>query len=312
MAVPFTTYSSFVSRHFSCRVQKIPVSIGAGCPVRDGQKGRGGCAFCNGKSFVPPYCASSKSVVRQIESGKAFFSRKCPSAGEVAYLAYFQSGTNTYAPPSVMMPLFREALRVAGVRGVVIATRPDCLGEEWLESLRALAGDTFVLVEVGVESANDEVLRNMGRGHDFEHSRRAILSLHDCGIFVGAHVILGLPGETETSMLRQAGLLSELPLDVLKLHQLQILRGSFLEKKYRRDPSSVPLFTCDGYVSLVARYLERLSPQIAIERFVSQSPPAELAAPRWGVKSDEVVRRVISLLEESGSCQGRLRPSRWQ
>jgi len=310
MPVPFTTYSSFVSRHFSCRVQKIPVSIGAGCPVRDGLNGNGGCAFCNGKSFVPSYCDSSKSAARQIEDGKAFFSRKCPAGDEVAYLAYFQSGTNTYAPPSVMMPLFREALRVAGVKGIVIATRPDCLGAEWVENLRTLASGTFVLVEVGVESANDEVLRNMGRGHDFECSRRAILSLHESGIFVGAHIILGLPGEAENSMLRQAELLSELPVDVLKLHQLQILRGSLLEKKYRCAPASVPLFTCDGYVSLVARYLERLSPQIAVERFVSQSPSAELVAPRWGVKNDEVVRRVVSLLDERGSWQGCLHRSR--
>lgn len=306
MAVPFTTYSSFVSRHFPCRVQKIPINAGVGCPTRGGKGGGSGCAFCNGKSFSPPYCASSKDVCRQIEEGKVFFSRKSPADGETAYLAYFQSGTNTYAPPSVMMPLFRAALGADAVKGLVIATRPDCLGEEWVECLRYLAMRTFVLVEVGVESASDEVLRLMGRGHDFECSRRAILSLHNCGAFVGAHVILGLPGESEESVLRQADVLSALPVDVLKLHQLQILRGTLLEKKYCSDPTSVPLLTCEEYAALAASYLERLSPQIAIERFVSQSPAPDLVAPRWGVKNGEVARRVVTLLERRKSRQGRL------
>lgn len=293
-----------MSRFFSGHVQKLCVDAGVTCPVRDGSLGRDGCAFCNGRSFMPPYCVSSHSIIRQIEEGKSFFAKKIGDSAECTYLAYFQSGTNTYASPSKMATLFEEALSVEDVGGIVIATRPDCLGEEWLEYLGKLSQRTFVMVEIGMESANDEVLRTIGRGHEFHATLKALKDLCGTGVRTCVHSILGLPGESRESMLRQARILSGLPLDVLKLHQLQILRGSRLAHVYAVNPALVPVFSCDEYVTLVADYLERLHSHIAVERFVSQSPSSEIVAPRWGVKNEEVVRRVVALLRKRGTRQG--------
>ena len=256
-----------------------------------------------------PICVRRKnSVTNQLEKGKKFFERKHKNE-EVGYLAYFQAGSNTYAPLPVAEAYFEEALSCPQVEGLVIATRPDCLSAEWLDYLAALARRTFVLVELGVESVNDAVLQQVGRGHDAALSRRAVLDLAARNIPVGVHTILGLPGETRETMLQQADWVSSLPVSVLKLHQLQILRGARMGADYEAHPENYPLFTVDGYVSLVADFIERLSPEIALERFVSQSPAGSLIAPRWGLKNDAVSLRIVNELERRKTYQGfRYRP----
>lgn len=301
----YTPYSVFLARYFDGKVQKLPLDAGAGCPVRDGTLGNGGCAFCNGRSFVPGHCSSSFHVAEQLAEGKRFFLRKLPKNVRVSYLAYFQAGSNTYAPVREMRPLIEEALGVEDVCGVVLATRPDCLPPEWLGYLAELARQTFVMVELGVESVIDETLQRVGRGHDAEASRRAVCELAERGIAVGVHLILGLPGERRADWLRQTEWLSALPVDVLKLHQLQVLRGSRMEHQYALRPGDFSLFGLDDYVVLVADYLERLHPRIAVERFVSQSPTHALIAPRWDVKNGEVVRRITDELQSRGSFQGK-------
>lgn len=304
--LPFTPYSAFLSRYFSTKVQKLPVDCGAGCPVRDGSAGTSGCAFCNGRSFVPSPAGAILPVPVQLERGKRFYSRQVRGHASVSYLAYFQAGSNTYPPPADMMPRLEEALGVPDVEGLVIATRPDCITPEWTDCLARLSRRAFVMVELGVESVSDEVLRGIGRGHDTATSRRAILELASCGIPVGVHTILGLPGETRHSLLDQARWLSNLPVSTLKLHQLQVLRGSQLGAAYAANPRNVPVLDAPTYVRLVADCLERLHPRIAIDRFVSQSPPAALIAPRWGLKNDAVTRLVTEELNRRHSFQGRL------
>lgn len=300
----YTTYSAFLSRYFEGKVQKLPLDVGSTCPVRDGRIAHGGCAFCNGRSFVPRICGRPERVRQQLEAGKHFFLRKMPRHQSLAFLAYFQTGSNTYRPVAEMEEYVAEALSVDGVRGVVFATRPDCIDAAWLDFLRDLQGRTFVMVELGVESLDNDVLRMVGRGHDAQASRAAVHRLSAAGIPVGAHFILGLPGESRESMLRQAGIVSRWPVDVVKLHQLQILKGARLAADHLRSPARCPVFELDDYVELVADYLERLDSRIAVERFVSQSPADALIAPRWGVKSDEVVRRVERLMEGRGTRQG--------
>lgn len=303
-ALPYRPYTDFLRTYFTGKVQKLPVDVGMTCPVRDGTKGRGGCAFCNGRSFVPRTCAGD--VTTQLEAGKQFFARKHRAlAQRVNYLAYFQAGSNTYAPVHVADSYFREAMAVDGVVGLVIATRPDCLGEEWLDYLQALCQDTFVMVELGVESLNDRTLLHMGRGHDRLTSERAIQQLAARGIPVGVHLILGLPGESRSDLLLQARLLSTLPVDVVKLHHLQILRGARWAATYLQNPNAFSLFTVDDYVSLVVDYLERLRADIAVERFVSQSPKGALLAPSWGLKPDEVQSLVLHQFAKVSGYQGK-------
>lgn len=303
MSYPYYTYATYLSRFFQGKVQKLPLDVGATCPVRDGSLSSGGCAFCNGRSFVPDMCNQQFSVSEQLQSGKQFFLRKYPH-DDVTYLAYFQAGSNTYMPLEQMQPYIEQALSVEGVSGIVLATRPDCLSTLWLNYLETLSRHTFVMVELGVESVNDTVLKQIGRGHDVATSVRAISQLQSRGLHIGVHFILGLPGETRESQLQQAVEASRWKVDSVKLHQLQILRGSRFARQYAANPRQFSPYSLTEYVHLVADFIERLHPSIAVERFVSQSPASLLVAPRWGVKPDEVVRLVCEELAQRSTCQG--------
>ncbi len=301
----YTPYSSFLKKYFDVKVQKLPLDVSTSCPVRDGRLSRRGCSFCNAVSFSPNVCLHGRDVKEQLFRNIRFFERKT-TGHDVRYVAYFQSGTNTYAPLSVMAPLIESALAVDGVRGIVLATRPDCLSEEWLDYLQLLANKAFVLVELGVESVSDTVLDRVGRGHHVVDSEHAVSLLHERNIPVCLHFILGLPGDSRESMLSQAEFANRNQVEVVKLHQLQILRGSTMAEEYKLSPQLFHLLGMEEYVSLLADYIERLSPTIAVERLVSQSPAEQLIAPRWGVKNDHVTLALQAELEKRNSSQGSL------
>jgi radical SAM protein (TIGR01212 family) len=242
-------------------------------------------------------------VTVQLEKGKLFFARKYPT---MKYLAYFQAYTNTYGELSELKALYEEALAVDDVEGLVVGTRPDCVSDELLDYLARLSQRSFVLVEYGVECTSDELLKRLNRGHDFACSSDAIRRTAERGIPVGAHLILGLPGQSREEMVAQAAELSLLPLNTLKLHQLQIVRGARLAKEYQENPSAFHLFSAAEYADLVVDFLERLSPGIAVERFASQSPKELLIAPDWGLKNYEFTELVKRRLRERDTRQGRL------
>lgn len=201
------------------------------------------------------------------------------------YLAYFQSYTNTYENIEKLKSLYEESLEVEDVVGLVIGTRPDCVDDDLLDYLEELNRRTFLIVEYGIESANNETLRRINRGHTFECSREAIVKTHERGIFTGGHIILGLPGEDAAESLRQAPIISSLPLDILKIHQLQIIKGTPLAREYARRPFH--LYSVDEYIELIIRYISLLRKDLVLERFVSQSPADLLVAPKWGLKNYE-------------------------
>ena len=301
----YRDYAAFLREHFDGKVQKLSVDAGLGCPNRDGTIGWGGCCYCNNLSFVPSYCSASDSVAVQLEKGRRFFGRKYP---EMRYLAYFQAHTNTYAPLPVLQRLYEEALGVEGVDGLVIGTRPDCVSDELLDYLASLARYSHIMMEYGVESVDDGQLRFLNREHTFAEACSAIQRTAERGIFTTAHLILGLPGDTIPSMLSQPSLLSGLPLDVLKLHQLQIVRNTPLALLYDKQP---PMFsslfhTPEAYASLLCEYLRRLRPDMAVARFTAQSPPEMLVAPMWGMKNYEFVDLLKRKLREAGARQGDL------
>lgn len=286
-------FGTWLRERFAFRVQKLSVDAGFTCPNRDGSISVGGCAFCNNRAFSPSFCDGRKSITHQLEDGKAFFAHKYPS---MKYLAYFQSFTNTYAHLDRLRAMYSEALAVPDVVGIVIGTRPDCVSEELLDYLEALSHRTFLIVEYGIESANDHTLRRLNRGHDFACSRDAIVKTHQRGILTSGHVILGLPGEDTNESLRQAPIISDLPLDILKLHQLQVVRGTALANDYARQP--FPLYTVDEYIDLIIRYVDKLRPDLVLERFVSQSPPDLVIAPKWGLKNHEFADLLNKRLRE--------------
>lgn len=296
----YNDYGAWMRRQFTFRVQKISIDAGFSCPNRDGHISHGGCTFCDNRTFNPSYCQPSKSITEQITEGKEFFRHKYP---DMKYLAYFQAFSNTYATLDTLQRRYEEALSAEDVVGIVIGTRPDCVSDEILNYLESLNQQTFMIVEYGIESVSDDTLRRVNRGHNFECSRRAIIETHNRGILTGAHIILGLPGESAEDNVRQADIISALPIDILKLHQLQIIRGTQLAAEYERQPFN--LYTADEYIDLCRRYIERLRPDMVLERFVSQSPKELLVAPKWGLKNYEFANRFVNYMKRMDSWQGK-------
>lgn len=303
----YREFGDFLRERFPFKAQKIAINAGFTCPNRDGSKGRGGCTYCNNQTFNPSYCQTDKSVTDQLAEGVRFFSRKYP---EMRYLAYFQAYTSTYGELERLERLYEEALDYPGVVGLVIGTRPDCMPDSLLDYLARLSEQVLVLVEYGVESTLDRTLRRINRGHDFAEAEEAIRRTAARGIAVGAHLILGLPGESRDEILGHADRLSELPLTTLKLHQLQLIRHTRMALEFERQPEDFHLFTVDEYIDLAIDFIERLDPAIALERFVSQSPKELLIAPDWGLKNYEFTARVNRRLAERDSWQGKCRAKR--
>lgn len=286
-------------------MQKVSIDAGFTCPNRDGSIGTGGCTYCNNDAFNPSYCRPEKSVSTQIDEGINFHKWRYKEA--TSYLAYFQAYSNTYAPLWRIRRLYEEALDFPGVAGLIIGTRPDCVDEEKLIYLKELSEKRYVAVEYGVESCYNKTLRRINRGHSFEDAVLTIEKTAALGINTGAHFILGLPGETREEMLQQADIISGLPLKSVKFHQLQIIKGTEMEKEFREKPEDFELFTWDEYLSFFVSFLERLNPSIVVERFTGEAPLRFLTGPGWGKKrADQIVNLIEKRLEELDTWQGRL------
>lgn len=299
----YNDFSTYFRKKFDGRVQKVSVDAGFSCPNRDGTKGTGGCSYCNNKTFKPGYCNLEKTVTEQVKEGIDFFARKYNS---MQFLAYFQAYSNTYAPLKNLKALYEEALQHPKIIGLVIATRPDCLNEEILDYLGELSLKYYVMLEFGVESHRNETLRRINRGHSYEESAWALKETARRGIHTCAHLILGLPGEGYSDFIDQAKSISQLPVENLKLHQLQIHRGTQLYKDYRQNSDGFHIFSVEEYTDLVIDYLEVLNPAIIVERFVSEAPAEMVIAPKWGLKNFEFVAKVEKRLTERDTWQGRL------
>lgn len=329
-------YNSFVGyyrRRYGERLQKLVLDAGFSCPNRDGTVGRGGCTYCDNAAFHPGYSTPGKPLLTQIDEGITFQKVRYPRARH--YLAYFQTYSNTYGSLERLKALYEEVLRHPEVVGIVIGTRPDCVDVEkldyladlaagrvlpgWQRFLRKVPGPTvqapvpdtltapIVVVEYGIESCHDSILRHINRGHNFECARKAVEMTAERGIDTGAHFILGLPGETREMLLDQCGLISSLPLRSVKFHQLQIVKGTAMEKEYAADPSAFYRPGLDEYLDFVIDILERLRPDLYIERVAGEVPPRFVNDTPWGlVRNFEILRLLDKRLEERGTWQGRL------
>lgn len=294
-------FSEFLAKHFPYKVQKISINAGFTCPNRDGNKGRGGCTYCNNQTFNPDYCKPVRSVTEQLEEGKRFFARKYP---QMKYLAYFQAYTNTYGELEYLKSLYEEALAVDDVVGLVIGTRPDCMPDDLLDYLAELNKKSFVLVEYGVETSHNRTLKLINRGHTWEDAVDAVVRTHVKGIACGIHLIIGLPGEMEEDILVTADAVSQLPIDTVKLHQLQLIKGTKMAEQVAAGDVRIMEWTAEEYIDVCLAFLSRLSPMIAVERFVSQSPESLLISPRWGLKNYEFTNLLLNRIRISGIRQG--------
>ena len=295
----YNDFSTWLRRQLGCKVQKISIDAGFSCPNRDGTLATGGCVFCDNKAFSPAYCRGNKSVKRQVEDGISFFKRKYK---DMKYLAYFQAFTNTYAPVEHLKSLYEEALSVEDVVGIVIGTRPDCVSDDILNYLEELNRQTFMIVEYGIESTDNKMLKRINRGHTYECSVRAIERTKERDILVGGHVILGLPGMTEEDSIREVERLNNTQLDILKLHQLQVVKDTRLAEEYLEKPFKV--FNIDEYIRLVATLIQHIRPDMILDRFISQSPAEMLIAPKWGIKNYEFANALDNYLAKNNIYQG--------
>lgn len=272
------------------KLQKVMLDGGFTCPNRDGRVGTGGCTFCRTDAFNPSYCRSLSSIREQIEAGKRFFAGKYP---EMKYLAYFQAYSNTYAPLEILSQRYEEALDVEDVVGLVIGTRPDCVEDDILQYLTRLQDKGYLIsLELGVESFYDKTLQRCNRGHSAATSISAINRSAGMGLETGIHLILGLPGEIKEEILNEAEIINTLPIHAIKLHQLQILKGTAMAKEYAEHPEDFLSMSIDDYADLVATFISRLRKDIRVERFASSSPSDLIISPRWGLKPSEVQRKI--------------------
>jgi radical SAM protein (TIGR01212 family) len=300
----FNSYAGYFGRTFGGRVQKVTIDAGFTCPNRDGLLSKGGCSYCDNNSFNPSYCVPRKSVTEQIAEGIEFHARRYRRADK--FLAYFQAYSNTYAPLERLKMMYSEALEYPGVIGLVIGTRPDCVDADKLDYLAKLAEKFHIVVEYGVESCYDRTLKRINRQHDFECSRRAIEETAARGITTGAHLMFGLPGETVQDMLDEIDVISELPINSIKFHQLQLLKNTKITKEYMLNPSDFHVFDVPEYIDFITAAVEKLRPDIVVERIAGEVPPKFLAVPAWcSLRNDRLLALFEQNLETKNTWQGR-------
>lgn len=299
----FNSYPEFFKKKFGGRVQKLTLDAGFTCPNRDGSKGKGGCTFCNNNAFNPSYCQPSKSISSQIARGIEFHRKRYRRTQH--YLAYFQAYSNTYESIDVLKERYEEALQQDEVIGLVIGTRPDTVDPEILDYIKTLADDYYVVIEYGIESCYNNTLKRVNRGHTFEDSLRAIDMTASREIRQGAHFILGLPGESTADILAEMKIISGLPINNIKFHQLQIVRNTIMAKQYLSDPEDFKIFDLDEYLELMLQIMEQLNPDFVVERIAGESNPKYLLSKSWGLRYDQVLEKFENMLEKADIWQGK-------
>jgi radical SAM protein (TIGR01212 family) len=300
----YNSYTWKMKALFGERLQKLAIDARFTCPNRDGTAGTGGCTYCVNEAFNPSYCENTYGITEQIRLGIEFHALRYRRASK--FLAYFQPYSNTYAPLDVLKKKYGEALSCPGVVGLVIGTRPDCVDEEILQYLASLTKDYFIQVEYGIESIYEETLLRINRCHTFVKSLEAIKRTKALGISTGAHFIFGLPGETPEMMRKYAPAISAMPIDSVKFHQLQIIKGTLMEKEFNERRADFHVFSLQSYLDFIIGFLEELNPEISIERFAGEVPPRYIEDRNWGLlRYDEVLRRIEKELEKRETWQGR-------
>ena len=296
-------YSDYFRKRFGERVQKITIDAGFTCPNRDGTCGWGGCTFCDNRAFNPSYNHPDKSISEQIRQGMAFHRKRYRKA--TRYLAYFQAYTNTYAPLEELRRLYEQALAVPGIMGIVVGTRPDAVDKKILDYFQELSDRCYVVLEYGIESVFNRTLRRVNRGHDVEKSLWAVSETASRGIRAGGHVIIGLPGESRNDFISTAVELSRWPLNNIKFHQLQVIKGTAMEQEFRERPGDFETFTLEEYLCLMMEIIERLNPGFVVERIAGEVSPGMGVREGWGIRYDRILAAFEDLLEEHDSWQGK-------
>ncbi|MGB2692708.1 MAG: TIGR01212 family radical SAM protein [Thermodesulfobacteriota bacterium] len=297
----YNTYRPYIKEKLGYRVNKLSVDMGFTCPNRDGNLAIGGCVYCNNDSFVPPYARARFSMDEQVSNGMEYLRKRFKAE---KFIIYFQSYTNTYDSVEKLEEMYRKALAYDDVIGLAVGTRSDCVDEEKLDMFEELAKDYYVSLEYGIESIYDKTLEFMNRGHDYQSVLDAIEMSKGRGFEIGAHIIVGMPTETKEEMLQMADEVSSLGIDVFKVHNLHIVRNTPLARMYKAEPFE--LFGFKEYITFIVDFLERISPDMIIERLFTDTPHQLLIAPDWGKSHLQILQAIEAELEKRDTFQGRL------
>lgn len=296
----YNLYHDFLKEKYGCRIHKVSLDMGFTCPNRDGTVAQGGCIYCNNDSFVPPYARSRYKMDFQIKHGIEYLKNRFKAE---KFIIYFQAYTSTYGDAKELERMYREALKYDGVIGLAVGTRSDCMDEEKIEIFEKLAKEYYVSVEYGIESIYDKTLEFMNRGHDYQSVLDAIELTKNKGIHIGTHIIVGMPTETEEEMLAMADEVSGLGIDTFKIHNLHIIKNTQLARMYRENPFN--LFSYEEYLKFIVKFLERLSPDIMLERLFTDTPQDLLIAPNWQERHNEIIYGIKQELERQDTWQGK-------
>jgi len=283
---------------FGCNVHKLQIDAGFTCPNRDGHIATGGCIYCDGRGSKLRQKGELPSVSQQIQSGKKFYK---PHAAK--FVAYFQTFTNTYAPVEKLQALYDEALSQEDVIGISIGTRPDCVGSDVINLLSDYAKNYHVWLELGLQSMHDKTLKLINRGHNFQQFLEAVDALAGKNIHLCAHIIVGLPGETDEEILQTAKAIAALPINGIKIHSLLALEGTLLGEMYKNG--SIKIMSKHKYVSLVANILEILPADMVIQRLTAEGYRDIFLAPDWAINKLDVLNYINKELERRHSYQGK-------
>ncbi len=298
----FNAYSNYFKKHFGERLQKLSVNAGFTCPNRDGAVARGGCTYCNNDAFSPSYCTEENTVSEQIRKGIAFHKKRY---GARRFLAYFQNYSNTYASLPELEQIYEQALQFPEVEGLIIGTRPDVVDDDKLAYFKQLSREKYMVIEYGVESCYDDTLQRINRGHTFVQSKEAIQRTASHGINVGAHFMLGLPGETPEMIRKQVKWINQLPLHTIKFHQLQVMKNTTMAMEYQHNPEQFRFFELEEYIEFIIDLVSELNPHFIVERFSGEAPPRYTLSPRWGLRTPQVMNLIEKRMAERNTWQGK-------
>jgi uncharacterized protein len=298
--LPYYSYNHFLRQRFGVRVQKVSVDAGFTCPNVDGTVAKGGCTFCDNRSFSPSRRLPRAGILGQIDQSIARMQVRYQNCQH--FLAYFQPATNTYAPVDRLRPLYEEALSHPQVVGLAIGTRSDCVPDETLDLLEEFAGRAYLSIEYGMQTMHDRSLEWMNRGHDHASFLDAVERSRGRGFEICAHVMLGLPGETHEDMLATARELARVNIDAVKIHNLYCVKNTRLADQVAAG--EVQLMGRDEYVQTVVDFIELLPPTMVIERISGDAPPDYFIGPTWCLDKAGVKRAIEAEFARRDSRQG--------
>ena len=292
----YHTLNYFFKKKFGQKVFKVPLDINSICP----NQATGGCIYCSNKS-VASISDNSLDILEQFENGRKIMEQKWPDS---LYIPYFQSGTNTYNDKNLVKGYVDKLLMIPKVVGIDIATRPDCLSDEWLDYLEELNKKTFLIVELGLQSSNDNTLRFINRGHNSKTFKDAAQKLHARNIFVVAHIINGLPYETKEDMITTIKFVNDCKVDGIKIHMLYIAKNTPLASLYEKNKFHI--LTREEYIDIVCCQLRLLNEDVVVMRITGDPLLNELVAPEWLIKKFMVLNGIDQEMVKRNIYQGDL------